>query len=271
MRPSPTPFPFFNDPRVLSSTPVEEGEGGGLPRAAFVRIHVLYRHRVTVLRPGRFNPKNGFTLDTESVATDFAVLVSALRHVLYPVSFPEFSKLLDLEHNYDFYHVVPNEIIFTVLPIRLRYEVEKVPNSDTDRFWVQMRAAILSETEDPAPQLTTIRTMGDKHARINTDHSMAKRVKDLWHILTNSAKHTPFVTPLYITVIRELRGGTPFSFSTLCLRIRTVWREEHAFATPVTDTGSSPPPGGGGERMKKPTLNAVYVDRNPAYTTKPGW
>ncbi|KAK3284937.1 hypothetical protein CYMTET_7434 [Cymbomonas tetramitiformis] len=108
----------------------------------------------TPLEEGR---ENGFTLDTETADTDFAVLLSALRHVLYPVSFPEFFKLLDLEHNYDFYHVVLTEIIFTVLPIvlrgtalslyseaarshpgdgryilqRIRYEIEGVPDSDT--------------------------------------------------------------------------------------------------------------------------------------------
>ncbi|KAK3265186.1 hypothetical protein CYMTET_26117 [Cymbomonas tetramitiformis] len=71
-----------------------------------------------------------------------------------------------------------------------------------------MRATILNEREDPAPQLTAIRTLGDKHARVNQEYSEAKRVKDLWHVLADSAKQTPFVTPLYINVIRELRAGS---------------------------------------------------------------
>ncbi|KAK3275425.1 hypothetical protein CYMTET_16450 [Cymbomonas tetramitiformis] len=290
---------FFNDPSVLSSTPVEEGrEEEYLEQLSYAFTYST--DIITVLRPGGFNPKNGFTFDNDAADADFAALLAALRHVLFPVSFPEFSKLLDLEHDYDFYHVVLNEIIFTILPIvlrgtalalyseaarshpgdgryilqRLRYEVEGVPDSDTDRFWVKMRSTVIDENDDPAPQLTAIRTLGDKHARINPDYSEAKRVKDLWHILATSAKHSPFVTPLYINVIRELRGGTPFSFSTLCLRLRTVWREEHAFATLATDTDPVAPPGGGGGggggyRVKKPAFNAVTFDRTPAYSVKP--
>ncbi|KAK3251005.1 hypothetical protein CYMTET_39636 [Cymbomonas tetramitiformis] len=115
-----------------------------------------------------------------------------------------------------------------------------------------MRSTIINEPDDPSPQLTAIRTLGDKHARINPDYSEAKRVKDLWHILTNSAKQSPYVTPLYVNVIRDLRGG------------------ELAFATPVKDTGYTVPSGGGGGgREKKPTFNAVTFDRKPAYTTVP--
>ncbi|KAK3284991.1 hypothetical protein CYMTET_7380 [Cymbomonas tetramitiformis] len=202
---------------------------------------------------------------------------------------PHFSKILDLEHDYDFYHVVLNEIVFTVLPVvlrgtalalyteaalshpvdgryilrRLRYEVEGVPDSDTDRFWEKMRATIIDENTDPALQLTAIRTLGDKHARLNVDYSEAKRVKDLWHILATSAKSSPFVTPLYVNIIRDLRSGTSFSFSTLCLRIRTVWREEKAFATPAVST--APPESDGGWK-KPPTFNAVSYDRKPPAT-----
>ncbi|KAK3248411.1 hypothetical protein CYMTET_42123 [Cymbomonas tetramitiformis] len=270
LRLSPTPFMFFNDPSVLSSTPVEEGrEEEYLEQLSYAFTYST--DIITVLRPGGFNPKNGFTLDNDSADANFAALLAALRHVLFPVSFPEFSKLLDLEHDYDFYHVVLNEIIFTVLPIvlrgtalalyseaarshpgdgryilqRLRYEVEGVPDSDTDRFWVKMRSTIINENDDPAPQLTAIRTLGDKHARINPDYSEAKSVKDLWHILSTSAKHSPFVTPL----------------------------EEHAFATLAADTDPAAPPGGGGGgggyRPKKPAFNAVTFDRTPAYSVKP--
>ncbi|KAK3239339.1 hypothetical protein CYMTET_50721 [Cymbomonas tetramitiformis] len=294
-RPSPLPSEFFNDPSVLVSTPVEEGrEEEYLEQLSYAFTYSA--DIIAVLRPGGYHPKHGYTLDTETADTDFNALIAAFRHVLYPVSFPEFSKLLDLEHDYDYYHVVLNEIIFTVLPIvlrgtalalyteaarshpgdgryilqRLRYEVEGVPDSDSDRFWVKMRSIIINEPDDPSPQLTAIRTLGDKHARINNDYSEAKRVKDLWHILTNSAKQSPYVTPLYVNVIRDLRGGAPYSFSTLCLRIRTVWREELAFATPVKDTGYTVPSGGGGGgREKKPSLNSVSFDRKPAYTTVP--
>ncbi|KAK3239091.1 hypothetical protein CYMTET_50952 [Cymbomonas tetramitiformis] len=120
--------------------------------------------------------------------------------------------------------------------------------------------------KDPAPQLTTVRTLGDKHARINPDYNESKRARDLWHILADSAKQTPFVNPLYVNVIRDLRAGAPFSFSTLCLRVRTVWKEELAFATPA-DTSSSGG-GGGGDRQKQPTFNSVTVDKKPGYSIK---
>ncbi|KAK3273669.1 hypothetical protein CYMTET_18103 [Cymbomonas tetramitiformis] len=290
LRASPSPSDFFNDPSVLPSTPVEEGrEDEYLEQLSYSFTYST--DVVTILRPGGYNPKNGFTLDNETADTDFSALLSALRHVLYPVSFSEFSKILDLEHDYDFYHVVLNEIVFTVLPVvlrgtalalyteaalshpgdgryilqRLRYEVEGVPDSDTDRFWEKMRATIIDEDTDPAPQLTTIRTLGDKHARLNADYSEAKRVKDLWHILATSAKSSPFVTPLYVNVIRDLRSGTSFSFSTLCLRIRTVWREERAFATPTVST--APPESDGGWK-KTPTFNTMSYDRKPPHTVK---
>ncbi|KAK3263027.1 hypothetical protein CYMTET_28149 [Cymbomonas tetramitiformis] len=283
---------FFNDPAVLVSTPVEEGrEDEYLEQLSYAFTYST--DIVTILRPGGFRPKNGFTLDNDSADTDFTALLAAMRHVLYPVSFTEFSKLLDLEHDYDFYHVVLNEIIFTILPVllrgtalalyseaarshpgdgryvlqRLRFEVEGVPDSDTDRHWVKMRAVIIDEHKDPAPQLMTIRTLGDKHARLNPDYSESKRVRDLWHILTDSAKQTPFVNPLYVNVIRDLRAGSPFSFSTLCLRIRTVWKEELAFATPA-DASLSGGGGGGGDRQKSPSFNSVTVEKKPGYATK---
>ncbi|KAK3239092.1 hypothetical protein CYMTET_50953 [Cymbomonas tetramitiformis] len=110
---------FFNDPSVLLSTPVEEGrEDEYLEQLSYAFTYST--DIVTILRPGGSNPKNGFTLDNDSADTDFTALLAAFRHVLYLVSFTEFSKLLDLEHDYDFYHVVLNEIIFTILPVLLR-------------------------------------------------------------------------------------------------------------------------------------------------------
>ncbi|KAK3280590.1 hypothetical protein CYMTET_11580 [Cymbomonas tetramitiformis] len=246
---------FFNDPSVLSSTPVEEGrENEYLEQMSYAFTYST--DIVTILRTGGYNPKHGFTLDNETADTDFTALLSALRHVLFPVSFADFSKILDLGHDYDFYHVVLNEIVFTVLPVvlrgtalalyteaardhpgdgryilqRLRYEVEGVPDSDTDRFWVKMRSTIIDENNDPAPQLTTIRDLGDKHARINNGYNEEKRVKDLYHILTASAKQSPFVTPLYVPIIRELRSGA---------------------------------------RPKKPSFNSASAHREPTHAIKP--
>ena len=249
---------------------------------------------VTILRSGEFNPKTGFTLDTDTADTDFTALLSGLGHVLYPVSYAEFSKLLDLEHDHDYYHVVLNEIIFTILPVvlrgtalaiyheaarshpgdgryilqRLRYDVEGVPDADSDRYWVKMRATIIDETKDPAPQLTAIRVLGDKHARINNDYSEAKRVKDLWHVLATSAKSTPFINPLYLNIMRDLRGGATFSFSALCLRIRTVWREELAYAARASPPRSSSPPKGP-HQPHRPTMHGLAADTKHPYVPNP--
>ncbi|KAK3242896.1 hypothetical protein CYMTET_47432 [Cymbomonas tetramitiformis] len=112
---------FFNDPSVLLSTPVDKGrEDEYLEQLSYAFTYSA--DIVTILRPGGFQPKIGFTLDGDTADTDFAALLAALRHVLFvsAVSFSEFSKLLDLEHDYDFYHVVLTEILFTVLPVLLR-------------------------------------------------------------------------------------------------------------------------------------------------------
>ncbi|KAK3269012.1 hypothetical protein CYMTET_22518 [Cymbomonas tetramitiformis] len=127
---------------------------------------------------------------------------------------PEVAKLLDLYHDYDAFHVTINDLLYTMLPhvLRgnavalyhvhcegdvpgdgryilqcLRYEVEGVPDPDTDRFWLKLRSTILDETLDPAPQLSTIRVLGDKRKHIN-GYTDDKRTKDLWHVLADSAK-----------------------------------------------------------------------------------
>ncbi|KAK3250555.1 hypothetical protein CYMTET_40064 [Cymbomonas tetramitiformis] len=268
---SPTAFDYFNDPAVLVSTPVEEG------RESEFAEHLSYAFNysadlVTILKSGSYKEKTGVSIDGDDSDTEFAVLLAALGHVLFPIAYTEVSKLLDLEHDFDFYHVTLNELIFTILPVvlrgtalalyheaarchptdgrfalqRLRYAVEGVPDPDVDRFWVKLRATVIDETLDPTPQLAIIRSLGDKHARLHPDYGENKRVADLWHVLAASAKSTPYVTPLYLAVIRDLRGGTHFSFSSLCLRVRTTWREESAYAT----LSHTPQPPGGGYRPK---------------------
>ncbi|KAK3239000.1 hypothetical protein CYMTET_51039 [Cymbomonas tetramitiformis] len=54
----------------------------------------------------------------------------------------------------------------------------------------------------------------------------SKRMQDLWHVLADFAKASPHTAPLYLVVLRELRAGAAFSFASLCLRIRTAWRDE---------------------------------------------
>ncbi|KAK3275655.1 hypothetical protein CYMTET_16227 [Cymbomonas tetramitiformis] len=186
---------------------------------------------ITILKSGSYKEKNGISIDSDDPDTEFAVLLAALGHVLFPIAYNEVSKLLDLEHDFDFYHVTLNELIFTILPV------------------VKLRATAIDETADPTPQLAIIRNLGDKHARLHPDYGDSKRVADLWHVLASSAKSSPYVAPLYIDVIRDLRGGAHFSFSSLCLRLRTTWRQEHEYAT----LSQTPPPAGGGYRSKTVT------------------
>ncbi|KAK3256721.1 hypothetical protein CYMTET_34157 [Cymbomonas tetramitiformis] len=141
---------------------------------------------------------------------------------MFPISYAESAKLLDLEHDHDFYHSAVNEILFCLLPHplrgnalsvyhecarthpadgryalqRLRYEVEGVPDADGMRYWTQMRAIVLSETVDPAPKLATIRRLCERHRKIKPAYSDSDHVADLWHILSESAKKSPYVAPL---------------------------------------------------------------------------
>ncbi|KAK3265195.1 hypothetical protein CYMTET_26105 [Cymbomonas tetramitiformis] len=174
----------------------------------------------------------GYTLDNDTADADFAALTAGLAHVMFPISYAESAKLLDLEHKHDFYHSTMNEILFCILPHplrgnalsvryhecarthpadgryalqRLRYEVEGVPDADGMRYWTQMRAITLSETVDPAPQLATIRRLCECHRKIKPTYSDSDRVADLWHILPR---------------VDILRGGHSFSFDRLALRIR---------------------------------------------------
>ncbi|KAK3235050.1 hypothetical protein CYMTET_54722 [Cymbomonas tetramitiformis] len=90
-------------------------------------------------------------------------------------------------------------------------------------------------------ELAVIRALGDKHMKINT-YPDSKRMQDLWHVLADSAKASPHTAPLYLVVLRELRAGAAFSFASLCLRIRTAWRDEAKHAV-LSDR--PPPPRGG--------------------------
>ncbi|KAK3257249.1 hypothetical protein CYMTET_33656, partial [Cymbomonas tetramitiformis] len=64
---------FFNDPSVLLSTPVEEGrEDEYLEQLSYAFTYSA--DIVTILHPGGFQPKTGFTLDDDTADTDFAAL-----------------------------------------------------------------------------------------------------------------------------------------------------------------------------------------------------
>eukprot|EP00854_Cymbomonas_tetramitiformis_P034353 gene34353-biopygen26626 len=135
---------------------------------------------VNFLRSVGFKPNVGlYTFDNDDADTNFTTFLYGLTHVLFPISYSEASKLLDLDHDHEFYHVAINELLFCILPHvlrgnapyiyhecarvhpddgryalqRLRYEVEGIPDADDMRFWTKMRATRIDETKDPAPQL----------------------------------------------------------------------------------------------------------------------
>ncbi|KAK3259242.1 hypothetical protein CYMTET_31757 [Cymbomonas tetramitiformis] len=282
---APTAFDFFNDPDVLVTTPVEEG------REEEFRDQLSYAFTygsdlVSFLKSAGFKLPTGYTLDNATADADFAAFTTGLAHVMFPISYAESAKLLDLEHDYDFYHSTVNEILFCLLPHplrgnalsvyhecarthpadgryalqRLRYEVEGVPDADGMRYWTQMRAIILSETVDPAPQLATIRRLCERHHKLKPAYSDSDRVADLWHILSESAKKSPYVAPLYLVVLRELRSGHLFTFDRLALRIRLAFRDESPLATlsspPSPDTRSE----GSGYRPKTATQKPQTPD-----------
>ncbi|KAK3264606.1 hypothetical protein CYMTET_26678 [Cymbomonas tetramitiformis] len=74
---------------------------------------------VTILKSGSYKEKTGISIDGDDPDTEFAVLLTALRRVHFPIAYTEVSKLLDLEHDFDFYQVTLNELIFTILPVTM--------------------------------------------------------------------------------------------------------------------------------------------------------
>ena len=74
----------------------------------------------TMLNSHGFDPAVGLTLDDADAEASFAVLVACLSHILSPIAHHEFAKILDLENDYECYHVTLNGIVFTLLPVVLR-------------------------------------------------------------------------------------------------------------------------------------------------------
>ncbi|KAK3275743.1 hypothetical protein CYMTET_16143 [Cymbomonas tetramitiformis] len=212
---------------------------------------------VKVLRSHGFKPQKGYTFDGPDSETDFAVLLGNLRHVLSPTSHYEYDKLFDLEHEYLEYHWSLNELIFIILKgvlngtalalyqesarvhprdggcalQRLRYHVEASTDPDTFRFWTKLRGTKIDETADPAPQLTVLRVLGDKHQRLHPGYDDAGRVQDLQHVLSR------------------------FTFSTLALRIATVWQTEEHLSRLTTPPSSG---AGGGKARADGASGATF-------------
>ena len=114
LRRATTAAEFYRDPATLTSTPIEEGrENEYADQSAYAFSYA--EDLATLLESHGFTKASGLTLDTQDAEADFAVLITCLSHILSPVSHAEFAMLRDLEHKYEAYHVVLNEIIFAGL------------------------------------------------------------------------------------------------------------------------------------------------------------
>ncbi|KAK3234191.1 hypothetical protein CYMTET_55536 [Cymbomonas tetramitiformis] len=220
-----------------------------------------------------FKPKVGITLDGPEAESDFAVLLANMSHVFGPVSRDEFLKLLDLDNEYDVYHLALNELNYVVLPTvlrgtaltlyeesslvhphdgrcalqRLRFHVEGIGDPDPHRFWVRLRAVVIDETIEPAPQLAVFRVLADKHRKLHPSYADNNLVQDLYAVLRASASASPHFAPLYLVVLRELGMGQPFTYASLALRLSKVFRDEFPLARlsePVSGGGGSAAGGG---------------------------
>ncbi|KAK3274181.1 hypothetical protein CYMTET_17626 [Cymbomonas tetramitiformis] len=95
----PSAVQYFNDPDVLLSTPVEEGR-----EEEYVE-HLAYASNYSAdllrfLRASGFKDTVGYTFDNADAEADFNILLSGLRHVIFPINYKEVAKLLDVEHDY---------------------------------------------------------------------------------------------------------------------------------------------------------------------------
>ncbi|KAK3235914.1 hypothetical protein CYMTET_53908 [Cymbomonas tetramitiformis] len=170
-----------------------------------------------LLRGHGFKSTVGLTLEGPEAESDFTVLLANMSHVFGPIARDEFTKLLDLDFEYDEYHLTLNELLYVVLPTilrgtalslyeesarvrphdgrcalqRLRYHVEGIGDPDAHRFWVRLRAVVIDETVDPAPQLAAFRTLADKHRKLHPGYGDRDMVADLHTVLRSSAAGSP--------------------------------------------------------------------------------
>ena len=102
------------------------------------------------------------------------------------------------------------------------FHVEGIGDPGTCRFWVRLRAIVIDETIEPAPQLAVFSTLADKHRKLHPDYGDQSRVEDLHIFLRTSAVHSPYVTPLYLVVVRDLNSGQRLTFATLALPLHSA-------------------------------------------------
>ncbi|KAK3234370.1 hypothetical protein CYMTET_55378 [Cymbomonas tetramitiformis] len=231
---------FHADSSVWEPTPVRASQ-----RAEYadkLDYAFTYGEELSKLtRSHGFKPNVGLTLDVPDSEADFAVLLGNMSHVFGSISRDEFLKLLDLDFEYEVYHLTLNEVIYVVLPTVLRApplpRVEGLGDPATQRLWVRLRHIIINEDEDPSPQRTVFRTLAGKHRKLYPEYSDRDMVEDLHVVLRASAAVSPHVTPLYLVVLRDLNAGRHFTYAALALYIATVYRDEKPLARL-----SSPPP-----------------------------
>ncbi|KAK3237408.1 hypothetical protein CYMTET_52518 [Cymbomonas tetramitiformis] len=278
---SPTSLEFHNDATVWTSTPVRASQ-----RSEFIeKLDYAFAYGeelAKLLRAHGFKANVGISLDGPDAETDFAVLLANMSHVLGPISRDEVFKLLDLDYEYEAYHYVINELIYAVLPTvlrgmalslydestrvhphdgrcalqRLRFYVEGIGDPDAHRFWVRLRATKIDETLEPAPQLAVVRTLADKHRRLHPAYSDRDLVEDVYYaILRSSASASPYITPLYLVVLRELGTAHGHTFASLTLRLGKIFRDESHLARLSAPASGGATGGGGGGRS---SVGAIY-------------
>ncbi|KAK3281654.1 hypothetical protein CYMTET_10565 [Cymbomonas tetramitiformis] len=226
---------FHADASVWVSTPVRPSQ-----RTEFIdKLDYAFAYGeelAKLLRTHGFKSSVGLTLDGPDAESDFAVLLANMAHVFGP---------------------------------RLRFHVEGIGDPDAHRFWVRLRAVILDETIDPAPQLAAFRTLVEKHRKLHPSYTDVNLVQDLYSVLRAYATVSPYVTPLYLVVLRELGSNTPFTYATLALRVSKIFRDESPLARlsapspPASGGGGRGSAGGGGGRGSagggKATVGSVYA------------
>ncbi|KAK3273977.1 hypothetical protein CYMTET_17816, partial [Cymbomonas tetramitiformis] len=221
---------FRADNSVWVSTPVRASQ-----REEFAdKIDCAFSYGEELAKRHGFKANVGLTLDGPDAESDFAVLLANMSHVFGPLSRNEIMKLLDLEYEYE----------------RLRFHVEGIGDPDAHRFWVRLRAIILDETVEPAPQLAVVRTLADKHRKLHPGYTDSDLVQDLYSVgvMRTSAAASPHATSLYLVVLRDLAANHPFTYAALALRLSKTYRDEKPLprlAVPASG-GDLPAPGGGG-------------------------
>ncbi|KAK3285588.1 hypothetical protein CYMTET_6820 [Cymbomonas tetramitiformis] len=251
---APSAFQFFNDPDVLMSTPVEEG------REKDYAEHLAYASNYSAdplrfLRASGFKDTVGYTFDSADAEADFNILLSGLRHVLFSINYiKEVTKLLDVEHDYEVYYVTIN--------------VQRAPLHDPSVRIEEGERTPSPSTSTGSPLATLVTAALLYTACVTSYIDSERRAQDLWHILADSAKVSPYTASLYLVVLRELRLGASFSFASLYLRIRTAWREEAKHAA-ISDRPPPPPTDGRSRHHLGTPLGRSTPTRAPTLLASP--